>query len=85
MMSMNTIFSEIADERTYQDAKWGGSEHDDAHVMRDWASFIMIYLGRAMSKESNWGRNEELIRGMFIKIAALCVAAIQSIDRRRGK
>lgn len=82
-IKMNAIFSEIAKERSHQDQVWGGPEHDDLHNMRDWACYIMLYLGRAVGKEANWGRNESFVRTMFIKIAALCVAAIQSIDRRK--
>ena len=77
-----SIFREIDFERAYQDNLWGGSIHDNKHSVRDWTTFIITYLGRAVGKESNWGEDSAFARTMFLKVAALAVAAIEAIDRQ---
>lgn len=80
-MSRKSIYNQIDVERDYQDRQWGGTEHDDTHSPRDWASYIVVYLGRAMGKETSWGANLTAVRHFFIQVAALCVAAAEAIDR----
>ena len=83
-MSRESIFEEIQKERAYQDTKWGGPPHDDEHTVRDWVFFIVGYLGKiVISPETNWGRNEINVRRYFVKVAALAVAALEALDRRR--
>ena len=68
---------DVATERQRQDAKWGGPEHDDTHPISDWQQFIsqraenLVYRG-----------NPERMYELFIEIAALAVAAAESIDRK---
>lgn len=76
------IFMEIERERLFQDEKWGGPDHDDAHSVRDWISFIVVYLGRAVGRQSRRGRKLSFSRIALVKVAALCVAALESFDRR---
>lgn len=76
------IYMEIDDERGNQESLGYDPDHDDEHNPRDWASFMLIYLGKAMSNESGWGRTLKFIRRRFIQVAALCVAAIESFDRQ---
>jgi hypothetical protein len=64
------IYGEITAERVRQDAKWGGPAHDDQHAEADFAGFI---LDRAKEWPSRKG---------FIQMAALAVAAVESMDRR---
>lgn len=71
-MMIDHILDEIKKERDNQDHQWGGPSHDDTHSRRDWASFI----AKQMFDDYN-GPN----RQAFVKAAALCVAALQSIDR----
>lgn len=72
---MLTVLNEIVKERENQDAQWGGSSHDDAHSSEDFAFFIELQLLKCQK-----GKNDQT-RERLIKIAALAVAAIQSIDR----
>jgi hypothetical protein len=78
---MERIFFEIAAERRRQDARWGGAGHDDKHSLADWIRFIghqyEIYFDLHQSIR---GPERTLLR--LVKIAALAVAGIQSIDRR---
>jgi hypothetical protein len=63
-------------ERSRQDQQWGGPGHDDEHDAADWREFIKKQAGRiSYLRLAN-------PRDCFIKIAALAVAAIESIDRR---
>ena len=71
------IVAEIHAERDRQDAKWGGPEHDDSHSLFEWWGFMRERMvGRAYSG----GRAAE--RRDLIQIAALALAAIESIDRK---
>lgn len=68
-----TVFDEIQQERGRQDAKWGGPAHDDQHSVPDWFDLI----GERADDPSAGDR-----RTALIKIAALAVAGIESIDRK---
>ncbi len=72
---MQHILDEIKAERAAQDAKWGGPDHDDEHSMADFVDFIDDQL-----RKCEYGNNTET-RKRLVKVAALCVAAIQSFDR----
>ena len=67
------LIREITDERRRQDAQWGGPSHDDTHIWLDWRDFIQIQLNKALSSTA---------RERCIKIAALAIAAIESLERR---
>ena len=76
------ILEEIVAERKHQDEKWGGPEHDDKHGIRDWLSFIVVYLGKGVNRDAEWGRKLSISRYALIQVAALCVAAVEAFDRR---
>lgn len=80
----NKIFKQIDVERYRQDRKWGGPSHDDKHSVRDWTTYIVVYLGRAVGPGTDWGRTLGLVRPLMINVAALSVAAIEAIDRKNG-
>ena len=76
---MANILQEIEAERTRQDIKWGGPEHDDVHSTEEFIQWIEEYAGwaRMMSSMNNMNK----ARRKLIKVAALSVAAVESIDR----
>ena len=76
---MEKIFLDIAKERGYQDSRWGGKEHDEKHSIDNWVAFMTPYLGAAV-KGDNWKQDKAKTRTALIKVAALCVAALQSLD-----
>ncbi len=76
------IYMEVERERLVQDEKWGGPEHDDKNGVRDWVTFIVAYLGKAVNRDSDWGRKLSFSRVALVKVAALCVAAVEAFDRR---
>lgn len=67
-------YKDIEAERVRQDAQWGGASHDDGHPMLDWLDFIDHQITRARGLPHQ-------IRDRLVKIAALAVAGIESIDR----
>lgn len=69
---------EIIAERARQDARWGGPEHDDQHGLEDFVGFI-----NARTSELARGfESAEVARKRMIQIAALAVAAVESMDRK---
>ena len=75
----NPLF-EVERERARQVAKWGGAEHDDQHSTQYFAQMIIDYAGwvRAMANMQSPGK----ARRRLIQIAALAIAAVESIDRK---
>ncbi len=79
------VYEEVEMERVRQDKIWGGSTHDDSHGVRDWVAYIVNYLGQAVNRDAEWGRDLNRVRECLIKVAALCTAAIESIDRKEQR
>jgi|SRR3954470_12278601 len=88
---MNEIQEEIKSARLAQDKEWGGAEHDDVHEPEKWCAFIRHQLRLAdraacsvATDEITGGEEQALIDGYrerLIKIAAVAIAAIESVDR----
>ena len=93
---METIFEKIKAERKAQDEKWSGpkggvyhtsQEHDDLHDIEDFFKFIRWQISK-YEQEMECGQASypdtslDQARERYIKIAALAVAAIESIDRK---
>ncbi len=77
--AITDIFAEVAIERAFQDAKSGGPEHDDRHTVSDWAAIIDARVA-LVERASNFDKSAGA-RRRLLQVAALAVAAIQSIDR----
>lgn len=73
-MKQLQLFLEVLAERNRQDARWGGAEHDDTHSPADWCRFITEQM-----EEVPESFQEQ--RFLFVKIAALAFAALESGDR----
>ena len=79
---MKTVFYEIKEERTLQDKKWG----EQNHPPYKWMAILGEEYGETC-KAALEG-NIEGYRAELIQAAAVCVAAIESLDRdikRRGR
>jgi hypothetical protein len=72
---LEAILGEVKAERTYQNEKFG-QEFDNKNTPNDWVAYIAAYLGKAVSL--NWDAKQ--FRTALIKVATLCVAAIENID-----
>lgn len=71
----NRIIEDINSERAEQDRRFGGPWHDDDHTPDDWIKFIRKHATQALTATPTDYRYE------LVRIAALAVAAIQSVDR----
>jgi hypothetical protein len=76
---MGSIYSEIEEERTRQDEKWGGPAHDDSHSPGDWRWLVGQRMGRAYTEYAQGAIAAH--RKRLIEAAALVVAALESFDR----
>lgn len=79
-MTTRTILAELAAERTRQDAQWGGATRDDALPLPAFVQLIEDYAGWARVKAREGSMVEA--RQRLIQVAALAVAAVESLDRR---
>jgi hypothetical protein len=82
-MTMDRILDEIRRERDRQDEKYGGRDHDDSHHPGDWCLILAKYLGCAAADTID-AEPDAAFRGNMIKIAAVAIAAAQSLDRIQG-
>lgn len=84
-----TCYDDIKAERVRQDTQWGGAEHDDAHSWADWARFRQQFETRMVALCSPYSNSQIRVsrerdaaeRVLLVKIAALCVARAEAIDR----
>lgn len=74
-MNRPDIYQAIEGERDYQDQRWGNA-FDRKNTPNDWVSYIAKYLGQAVTLPWDGDR----FRTMLIKIATLCVAALEQMD-----
>jgi len=79
-MDTTQIIVEVANERARQDEKWGGPNHDDKHSTAEFAQWIEDYAGWARMMASM--NSPDKARRRLVQIAALAVAAVESIDRK---
>ena len=75
------LLSEVSAERVRQDGKWGGAEHDDDHTTADFVQLIQDYAGWARTMAGM--QSYDKARNRLIQVAALAVAAVESIDRKK--
>lgn len=76
------VLTEVRFERQMQDQKWGGPEHDDNHLIADWVRYIE-YRIESLNGVPRTGNSDP--RQDFREIAALAVAAMESIDRKAAR
>lgn len=90
----NRVLYEIAHERQQQDAKWGVQNHDPA----TWLMVLAEEVGEANQAvfehlhptfdklaASRGRRSLDDYRAELIQVAAVAVAAIESLDRQQGR
>ena len=73
---MDQILAEIKAEREKQDLRWG-PKVDDTRSLQDWCA-ILVYEMSPLP----WG-NPQGARKALVKVSAVAVAAIESLDRRK--
>lgn len=83
MKELIDVLIEVCGERVRQDKKWGGPDHDDNHATLDFLGFIMSRVETASDRELTNNHDKLIDRKELIEIAALAVAAVESIDRKK--
>lgn len=82
--SFTNIASAVYVRRVEQDRRWGGPVHDDGHGILDWTLFIshqvrqITHHPRKCTDEVFW----TFCVDRLLDIAALCVAAIETLQRK---
>ena len=80
-MAIDQVFQEVRNERLHQDLEWGGPGHDDAQPMGQFLEYIERKLCR-QAEQDLVEENYPEVRRRLIQIAALAVAAVESLDRQ---
>ncbi len=78
-------YAAIAVERARQLAMGHGSPYDDARNSSDWiASLDLVMENGELAIEEGDGNEAEFWRDLWAKVGSIAVAAIESIDRKKG-
>lgn len=83
-MTRERIYGEITTERMAQDALGYGPEHDDHHTSFEWVALIARHAGLGI-EEGARGVDAVRFRRQMVRVAALAVAAVESLDRQAGR
>mgnify|MGYP001617338697 CR=1 len=67
----------IREERRRQDNRYGGPAHDDQHTLEEWAGFMAVRVATIRRA------GVEEVAGELLQVAALAVAALESIARKQ--
>ena len=85
MTRNDTVIGDVIAERARQDSEWGGPEHDDTHAPLEWVAILIKHVGKVADMALAADQRDaalDLIRPRFVKMAAICIAAIEAIDRK---
>ncbi len=78
------VIQEVVAERQRQDEKWGIQDHSPL----EWMAILFEEVGETSEHvvETHFGRRTALdgYRTEMLQVAAVCVAAVQNLDRRRA-
>jgi len=85
---LSSFLHDVLAERAAQDEHWGGPEHDDEHLALEWRTYRDKQEQR-IDDLTRWSTGLRVppsaipeARKRLIKIAALAVAQIESLDRQ---
>lgn len=80
------IYDQIKAERAYQKKRWGDELDDKYNTPWMWVAYITAYATRWMIGSFIPLERPvvEKFRDSMIKVAALAVAAVESLDRQRA-
>lgn len=80
------IFEEIDKERRYQQERWGNGADDAKNTPWHFVAYIAKYAGGWQA--GTWAPLQTDVvtafRTAMVKVAAIAVAAIESVDRQRA-
>ncbi len=78
------VIDDIVSERNRQhEIAHGGNtdQFDETNTKNDWIAYICAYVGRAADKVFRNEREGQTFRENIVKVAALCVAALEAHDK----
>jgi hypothetical protein len=75
----DNVLAEVQEERRNQDAKWGEQNHTPDH----WCVIEMEELGKVA--RATYEGDAVKARAEWVQVAAVAVAAIESMDRQAGQ
>jgi hypothetical protein len=82
--SFADIVEDIRKERMAQDREHGGPEHDDALSQWQWVALLTRHVGLAVCDGAPLANSGRCKRQM-VCVAALAIAAIQSMERQEAR
>jgi hypothetical protein len=78
-------YTAIRHERARQDKRFGGPQHDDGLTPEDFLDIVRAYCGKASDAARALGERYHGrvgLRHRLVQVAAVAVAAVESLDRR---
>ena len=78
-----SVYDEIKAERDYQDGKWGHVKDDTLNTPFHWVTWIV--KSAIAFTDGTWSPSADSFRKAMLKVAALAVAAVESLDRQRAE
>lgn len=78
------IFCDIEKERIHQQHRWGNATDDTINTPWHWVTYIARYSTKWMKGSFVFHATDvDVFRICMIKVAAIAIAAVESIDRQR--
>jgi len=80
---VGSVYDSVRRERERQDAKWG----EQNHPIEWWYPILLEEVGEVGKAMLEWhlrGAQQEAIRVELIHVAAVAIAAVESLDRASG-
>ena len=81
--TIENIVNEVKTERLRQGDMWGKA-FDEQNTPNDWVAFITRYVSEGAYDGWECSYTPERFRRCLVKAAALCCAAIETMDRQNG-
>lgn len=83
-MGTDEILSQVKEERDYQNMKWGNEADDTLNTPYSWLTWINMTGTKWACGSHQFNKHmTDDFRKRMIQVAALAVAAVESIDRQR--
>jgi len=77
------IITKIVKERERQDQQWGGAKHDDQHSVYDFVHYMEKFKDRIRRPSMPVDELLDQHEDSYLKIAALAIAGLEWIERRK--
>lgn len=78
------VLHEVDAERERQQKIWG-NDFDDLNTANDWVAYICRYIGEGAYNGREKKFTVARFRDFLVRAAAICCAAVETIDRNGGK